>query len=44
MDESSSDHKGKKKKERYKFIYGKKGYHHEYYCMRKNVYEMEKML
>jgi hypothetical protein len=43
-DESSSDHKGKKKKERSKCIYCQKGYHCEDSCMRKTMDEMEKML
>jgi hypothetical protein len=43
-DESSSDHKGKKKEEIYKCSYCQKGYHPEYSCMRKTIDEMAKML
>jgi hypothetical protein len=43
-DESSSDHKGKKKKERSKCSYCQKGYHPEDSCMMKTIDEMAKML
>jgi hypothetical protein len=43
-DKSSSDHKGKKKKDRYKCIYCQKGYHPKYSCMRKTIDEMAKIL
>jgi hypothetical protein len=43
-DESSSDNKGKKKEERYKFLYFEKGYHPEDSFVRETIDEMVKML